>query len=50
MGSDLSPEKVICIAKTIYEIKVKIPQNNEIMKQTLFLNKEQKELVQIFGF
>ncbi len=50
MESNLSPEKAICIAKTIYAIKVKIPPNNEIMKQALLLNKEQKELAQIFNF
>jgi hypothetical protein len=48
--SDLSPEKAIDIAKTIYSIKVVTPLNKEEIQQTLILNEEQKELAELFNF
>ncbi len=39
--TDLSPEKTIDIAKTIYTIKVVTPLNKEEIQQTLILNEEQ---------
>ncbi len=49
-GSKLSPEKAIDIAKTIYSIRVKVPQTNENIEKTLILNEEQRELADIFKF
>jgi transposase len=48
--SELSPEKAIDIAKTIYTIKVVTPLNKEEIQQTLILNEEQKELAELFNF
>lgn len=48
--SKLSPEKAIDIAKTIYSVKVNIPNSNEIMQKTLLLNDEQKHLANLFNF
>jgi transposase len=47
--SELSPEKVIDIAKTIYSIKLLTPLNKETLEQTLILNDEQKHLAQMFN-
>ena len=48
--SDLSPEKIIEIAKTIYSIKVDAPELNQQITKTLLLNDEQKYLAELFGF
>jgi transposase len=48
--SDLSPEKAIDIAKTIYTIKMVTPLNKEEIQQTLILNQEQQELAELFNF
>ncbi len=48
--SDLSPEKAIDIAKTIYTIKMVTPLNKEEIQQTLILNEEQQELAELFNF
>lgn len=47
--SELSPEKAIDIAKTIYSIKLLTPLNKETLEQTLILNDEQKHLAQMFN-
>jgi len=47
-GSDLSPEKAIEIAKTIYSIKIDVPSLNESITKILILNDEQKYLVNLF--
>lgn len=49
-GSPLSPEKEINIAKTIYEIKVKVGNNNESIKELLILNDEQRNMAKLFEF
>lgn len=49
-GSELSPERVIEIIKTIYSIKVKIPNTNEYISKTIILNKQQNELMKLFNF
>jgi len=48
--SDLSPEKAIDIAKTIYSINIKNPTTKELKKEMLILNEEQKYLAKLFGF
>lgn len=50
LQSKLSPEKAIEIAKTIYSIKGIKPISNEVIHQTLILNKEQKQLAELFNF
>lgn len=48
--SDLSPEKVIEIVQSIYQIEVKNPLNDEIIKQTILLTNEQFYLKSLFNF
>lgn len=48
--SDLSPEKAIEIAKTIYTISVVTPLNKEEIEKTLILNDQQRELAELFDF
>ena len=48
--SDLSPEKAIDIAKTIFAIKVKIPNTNQYFEELLLLKSEQKHLAELFDF
>lgn len=49
-GSDLSPEKAIDIAKTIYAVKVKHPLTSEITYTTVINSKEQQNLTKLFNF
>ena len=46
----LSPEKAIDIAKTIYAIKVKTPNQQHIVSKTILITEEQKELAKMFNF
>jgi len=46
----ISPEKVIDIAKTIYQIQIKLPTSQETISKTLILTKEQEYLSQLFDF
>lgn len=48
--SELSPEKAIDIAKSIYAIKVITPLNKELLLKVLLLNDEQKNLAALFSF
>jgi transposase len=48
--SDLSPEKAIEIAKTIFAIKVRIPNTNQYFEELLLLKSEQKDLAELFDF
>lgn len=50
LKANLSPEKAIDIAKTIYSIKVQNPIAKQVITQTLLLNEEQKYLANLFGF
>ncbi len=47
---ELSPEKAIDIAKTIYSIKIVTPNTAESIKKTLILNEEQQYLADLFNF
>ena len=49
-GSNLSPEKAIEIAKTIYSVKINILNSKDTITKTLILNEEQKYLAELFGF
>jgi transposase len=48
--SDLSPEKAIDIAKTIYSLNIKNPITKELQTEILILNEEQKYLANLFNF
>lgn len=49
-NSELSPEKAIEIAKTIYTIKVKTLNQKHLVSKTILLTEEQKELARMFDF
>lgn len=46
--SDLSPEKVIEILQSIYQIEIRNSVNNEVIKKTILLTKEHNELKNLF--
>jgi transposase len=48
--SKLSPEKVIEIVQSIYQIEVRTPKNKEIVKRTILLTEEHYMLNQLFDF
>lgn len=48
--SELSPEKVIEIVQSIYQIEILTPETKQIIKRTLLLTQEHKELNQLFDF
>ena len=48
--SNMSPEKAIDIAKTIYAVQINDPTNGQTFKETLLLNDEQKQLANLFDF
>lgn len=48
--SDLSPEKVIEIIQSIYQIEILTPKTKEIMKKTLLISNEHKKLSELFDF
>jgi transposase len=47
--SDLSVEKAIEIAKTIYSVKLVTPLNKEIIEKVIVQNKAQKKLIDLFN-
>ena len=47
--SDLSPEKAIDIAKTIYSIKVRTPKSKTEISKTILITEQQKYLVNLFN-
>ena len=49
-NSDLSPEKAIDIAKTIYSITIQNPITKYTEERSLILNEEQKHLAKLFNF
>lgn len=49
-GAELSPEKAIEIAKTIYSVNVLIPEAKEVLAKILLLNDEQRYLANLFDF
>lgn len=48
--SDLSPEKVIEILQSVYQIEILTPKTKKIIKKTLLLTSEHKQLSEIFNF
>ena len=49
-NSNLSPEKAIEIAKTIYSVQITTPKNKQIVSKTILLTKEQKIIAKLFNF
>ena len=47
--ADISPEKAIDIAKTIYAVKINVPFTKETRMKTLLLNEEQEYIVNLFN-
>ena len=47
--ADISPEKAIDIAKSIYAVKINVPSTNEIRIKTLLFNEEQEYIVNLFN-
>lgn len=50
LKAEISPEKAIDIAKTIYSIIAIKPKSKELFERTLLLNDEQKLLARLFNF
>jgi len=48
--TNLSPEKAIDIAKTIFAIKIKVPNTEQYVEELLLLKPEQKQLAKLFKF
>lgn len=48
--SDLSPEKVIEILQSIYEIEITTPKQKQKIRKTILLTEEQKRLSEYFHF
>jgi len=48
--ANLSPEMVVEIANTLYEIQIEDEKTKEIHKKILLLSKEQQELAKLFDF
>ena len=48
LGSTLSPEKVIDILKTIYEVSFQTPYSNQIHRKLILKTPEQIGVVEIF--
>lgn len=48
--SDLSPEKVIEILQSIYQIEIKNPINNESIKKIILLTDEHRQIQTLFDF
>ena len=49
LNSNLTPQKAIEIAKTIYSIKVRVPNSDIYITENLFLTEGQKYLAGIFN-
>lgn len=47
--SDLSPEKVIEILQSIYQIEIKNPQNKEVFKKNIMITKEHYMIKSLFN-
>ena len=48
--SELSPEKVIEILQSIYQIEILTPQTKQVITKTLLLTQEHRQLNQLFDF
>lgn len=48
--SDLSPEKVIEIAQSIYQVEIRTHKSNQTIKKVLLIADEHKKLDAIFHF
>jgi len=50
LNAPFKASKAIEIAESIFQLEIKTPHSNEIIKKTLLLNEEQKILAKIFKF
>ncbi len=50
LNAPFKASKVIAIAESIFQLEIKTPHSNEIIKRTLLLNEEQKIIAKIFNF
>lgn len=48
--SDLPPEKVIEILQSIYQLEIKNPINDDVMKKNILLTEEHRQLQSLFNF
>jgi len=48
--SNLSPEKAIEIAKTIYSVKTRTPKHNHEIKKIIYITEQQRLLAELFNF
>jgi transposase len=48
--SSLSPEQAIDIAKTIFAVKVRHPESNDVIYRTLLITEDHNLLAKLFGF
>ncbi len=48
--TEMSPEKAVEIAESIYEIQIKVPNSNEKIRKPLILTQEQRYLADLFDF
>jgi len=48
--SNLSPEKVIEILQSIYQIEITVPQNSKKIRKTLILTQEHQLIAKTFDF
>jgi transposase len=50
LNAPFKASKAIAIAESIFQIEIKTPHSNELIKKTLLLNEEQKILAKLFKF
>jgi transposase len=50
LNAPFKASKAIAIAESIFQIEIKTPHSNEVIKKTLLLNEEQKILAKLFKF
>ena len=48
--SSLSPQKVIEIAQNIHQIELTTPTTKDVLKKTIILSEEQKDIERLFQF
>ena len=48
MGTDISTDKAIYIARTICSIGIKLPKTNETIRKVMLLTDKQKMLAKLF--
>ena len=49
VGINLSVDEVLNVARAISTIRTRMPENNDVLKKTLFLTKKQKAIDYLFN-